>query len=126
MYWYILYSSIFMSVVICFLMIRRPPRSTRTDTLCPYTTLFRSVRGGMVWRSQAVVSAAQLVATAGLQPGAGGVLLVVDVLRCGGHRGQRCVGVFANLSRPHSVDAVCLARAGAHGDRKSTRLNSSH
>src|SRR3546814_16139856 len=31
-------------VVFCFffLMIRRPPRSTRTDTLCPYTTLFRS------------------------------------------------------------------------------------
>src|SRR3546814_11582089 len=26
----------------CFLMIRRPPRSTRTDTLFPYTTLFRS------------------------------------------------------------------------------------
>src|SRR3546814_17779668 len=26
-----------------FLMIRRPPRSTRTDTLFPYTTLFRSV-----------------------------------------------------------------------------------
>src|SRR3546814_3609580 len=25
-------------------MIRRPPRSTRTDTLCPYTTLFRSRR----------------------------------------------------------------------------------
>src|SRR3546814_18193322 len=25
-----------------FVMIRRPPRSTRTDTLCPYTTLFRS------------------------------------------------------------------------------------
>src|SRR3546814_7563122 len=28
-----------------FLMIRRPPRSTRTDTLFPYTTLFRSVAG---------------------------------------------------------------------------------
>src|SRR3546814_10659798 len=26
-------------------MIRRPPRSTRTDTLFPYTTLFRSMRG---------------------------------------------------------------------------------
>src|SRR3546814_4886629 len=26
-------------------MIRRPPRSTRTDTLFPYTTLFRSVPG---------------------------------------------------------------------------------
>src|SRR3546814_12928688 len=35
-------------VVVCFvfffLMIRRPPRSTRTDTLFPYTTLFRSGR----------------------------------------------------------------------------------
>src|SRR3546814_9140914 len=29
---------------IFFLMIRRPPRSTRTDTLFPYTTLFRSIR----------------------------------------------------------------------------------
>src|SRR3546814_466604 len=28
-----------------FLMIRRPPRSTRTDTLFPYTTLFRSILG---------------------------------------------------------------------------------
>src|SRR3546814_8169416 len=28
-----------------FLMIRRPPRSTRTDTLFPYTTLFRSEQG---------------------------------------------------------------------------------
>src|SRR3546814_13783525 len=27
-----------------FLMIRRPPRTTRTDTLCPYTTLVRSLR----------------------------------------------------------------------------------
>src|SRR3546814_15157232 len=30
--------------VFFFLMIRRPPRSTRTDTLFPYTTLFRSPR----------------------------------------------------------------------------------
>src|SRR3546814_866817 len=28
-------------------MIRRPPRSTRTDTLFPYTTLFRSARQGL-------------------------------------------------------------------------------
>src|SRR3546814_16322268 len=28
-------------------MIRRPPRSTRTDTLFPYTTLFRSVRAAV-------------------------------------------------------------------------------
>src|SRR3546814_17460573 len=31
------------SIYLFFLMIRRPPRSTRTDTLFPYTTLFRSV-----------------------------------------------------------------------------------
>src|SRR3546814_19782354 len=36
---FLLYVSIF------FLMIRRPPRSTRTDTLFPYTTLFRSRTG---------------------------------------------------------------------------------
>src|SRR3546814_21011122 len=30
------------------LMIRRPPRSTRTDTLCPYTTLFRSIRAAQI------------------------------------------------------------------------------
>src|SRR3546814_10095815 len=29
-------------------MLRRPPRSTRTDTLFPYTTLFRSALGGVV------------------------------------------------------------------------------
>src|SRR3546814_4878941 len=32
-----------------FLMIRRPPRSTRTDTLFPYTTLFRSLRQPVSW-----------------------------------------------------------------------------
>src|SRR3546814_13004292 len=32
-----------MRITFFFLMIRRPPRSTRTDTLFPYTTLFRSV-----------------------------------------------------------------------------------
>src|SRR3546814_8280536 len=31
------------SICFFFLMIRPPPRSTRTDTLFPYTTLFRSV-----------------------------------------------------------------------------------
>src|SRR3546814_11519056 len=38
-------------VVVVFLMIRRPPRSTRTDTLFPYTTLFRSKenRGRKGW-----------------------------------------------------------------------------
>src|SRR3546814_20838087 len=42
LYLYCLEFVIVISVVLFFLMIRRPPRSTRTDTLFPYTTLFRS------------------------------------------------------------------------------------
>src|SRR3546814_11926378 len=38
-----MYSFIVILFLFFFLMIRRPPRSTRTDTLFPYTTLFRSV-----------------------------------------------------------------------------------
>src|SRR3546814_15326779 len=42
-------------------MIRRPPRSTRTDTLFPYTTLFRSLigrtKGGMNTKLHAVTGA---------------------------------------------------------------------
>src|SRR3546814_13511111 len=36
-------------LVFFFLMLRRPPRSTRTDTLFPYTTLFRSKAQYQVW-----------------------------------------------------------------------------
>src|SRR3546814_5043245 len=43
-------------------MLRRPPRSTRTDTLFPYPTLFRSLRRG---------EARQVVRAAGLGAGAG-------------------------------------------------------
>src|SRR3546814_6007394 len=45
-------------------MIRRPPRSTRTDTLFPYTTLFRSVTG-----QDAAVAPVQLRRCAALPPG---------------------------------------------------------
>src|SRR3546814_15662644 len=34
----------YLFLVLFFLMLRRPPRSTRTDTLFPYTTLFRSTQ----------------------------------------------------------------------------------
>src|SRR3546814_14416139 len=54
--------------VFFFVMIRRPPRSTRTDTLFPYTTLFRSPRQGQAAsvrppverKSAAMSSSAQL------------------------------------------------------------------
>src|SRR3546814_18708192 len=40
-------------------MIRRPPRSTRTDTLFPYTTLFRSQRGNELLRDQCIALTVQ-------------------------------------------------------------------
>src|SRR3546814_17112550 len=42
-----MFLAIFVDFVFFFLMIRRPPRSTRTDTLFPYTTLFRSHHPGL-------------------------------------------------------------------------------
>src|SRR3546814_19378611 len=49
-------------------MIRRPPRSTRTDTLFPYTTLFRSWRGdgGMMVEIPHVLDTAGLARVRGL------------------------------------------------------------
>src|SRR3546814_19462216 len=46
--YHLLVNRVVLVIVIClfFLMIRRPPRSTRTDTLFPYTTLFRSDLAG--------------------------------------------------------------------------------
>src|SRR3546814_17709222 len=38
-----MFSVVLVHIFLFLLMIRRPPRSTRTDTLFPYTTLFRSV-----------------------------------------------------------------------------------
>src|SRR3546814_13401760 len=56
-------------------MIRRPPRSTRTDTLFPYTTLFRSRvdRKGLVerlcaWRHRQRVARAEDAAGRGVEP----------------------------------------------------------
>src|SRR3546814_13328875 len=49
-----------------FLMIRRPPRSTRTDTLFPYTTLFRSKRASA---ARAVASDCAMRARATLRLG---------------------------------------------------------
>src|SRR3546814_18489790 len=64
-------------------MIRRPPRSTRTDTLFPYTTLFRSLKG---WRVGQAVSSLVVAALtwAGLAllgvPAAGGLGLIAGLL----------------------------------------------
>src|SRR3546814_17388706 len=43
-YFFVVASLVCGFLILFFLMIRRPPRSTRTDTLFPYTTLFRSYK----------------------------------------------------------------------------------
>src|SRR3546814_13223465 len=48
------------SSIVFLLMIRRPPRSTRTDTLFPYTTLFRSQAQQDLKQSQIDANQAQL------------------------------------------------------------------
>src|SRR3546814_10225002 len=105
-------------------MIRRPPRSTRTDTLFPYTTLFRSLvlqRAPQPLDKDVVEKAAAPIhrdAHAGLlqalRPGPGGELAAR-------------VGVedfWATIALDRLVQRLD-AEPGVH-DRKSTRLNSSH
>src|SRR3546814_13755195 len=56
LYVLLFYSLIVVVVTVFFLMIRRHPRSTRTDTLCPYTTLFRSGSGKLSWHQPNVLN----------------------------------------------------------------------
>src|SRR3546814_6302582 len=53
--------------LIFFLRIRRPPRSTRTDTLFPYTTLFRSMASSRVIRAAGIGNSS--IVMPGLVPG---------------------------------------------------------
>src|SRR3546814_16042113 len=101
-------------------MIRRPPRSTRTDTLFPYTTLFRSdlflqmigkAAGELEYRLGGGVVADQLgrAFPANLDPGE-------QIGLCPRHAKQAL-----------RLEAAVLAENfGIGEDRKSTRLNSSH
>src|SRR3546814_14724157 len=93
------YSLRSLSRLFFFLMIRRPPRSTRTDTLFPYTTLFRSADADIV---------ADTVESRLLQ-------LRPDVVE---HRADDPVGQARREEHRHEP--------AERGDRKSTRLNSSH
>src|SRR3546814_15108499 len=86
-----------------FLMIRRPPRSTRTDTLFPYTTLFRSGQ-----RQRARAGAQQFEVGADLYAAAQG--------------DEQALAAVA----PAHVDAGGRGFQPRPADRKSTRLNSSH
>src|SRR3546814_7590594 len=116
-----------------FLIIRRPPRSTRTDTLFPYTTLFRSVRP---WLAAADAVVAPLLLARGVQ---NKLLEAMAMARPVVASAAAATGIDAEPGEHLLVadgtdkmaDAVCALfddRPGAvaMGDRKSTRLNSSH
>src|SRR3546814_12634726 len=107
-------------------MIRRPPRSTRTDTLFPYTTLFRSLAGdALVEHEIMVISAAgddlRIAAVADAvadDPPAGEVEHAArDRLQLA-RRDQRIVHRRVTLRR----DGQLVIEDAARGDRKSVVL----
>src|SRR3546814_12892149 len=83
-------------------MVRRPPRSTRTDTLLPYTTLFRS---------PAVPGAAQRVVGRGRETGVGQGVGKVGADRRG--LGDNHAAVFDRRHLAHRVDREVPGRLHA-------------
>src|SRR3546814_16590135 len=103
-------------------MIRRPPRSTRTDTLFPYTTLFRSGRG-LAQRRFApavdeLVDLGEEFDLADATPAALKVESRAEPLSLG------IMVADPPTDRPQLSDRAEIEAAAP--DRKSTRLNSSH
>src|SRR3546814_4682788 len=116
-----------------FLMIRRPPRSTRTDTLFPYTTLFRSIDQAIAFEKRNADRFAVLY-----QPGL--IYEHLDVMLDNPILADRRVrqALILAVDRQAISDRLFagkqpVAATGVHPldwvhttDRKSTRLNSSH
>src|SRR3546814_20691247 len=74
-------------------MIRRPPRSTRTDTLFPYTPLFRSIKGGGYMLKVPAVDLAEVGAGGGsIATVDSGGLLTVGPRSAGADPGPACYG----------------------------------
>src|SRR3546814_1189117 len=103
-------------------MIRRPPRSTRTDTLFPYTSLFRSRLRELLldFLDLAVLEDLQL-AEEGPHLVGGLVLADQPGAALGGRGGDAGFQLFAAV-----VERLDALRHRIAQDRKSTRLNSSH
>src|SRR3546814_3291619 len=110
-------------------MIRRPPRSTRTDTLFPYTTLFRSAGAG--WRRRGARFYARPRAGSDVAAGVGprdrgGALLSSDGHRpargLGRDRGRRGdAGVRAAVRRRVRARQMGIARDGTAQPRVARR-----
>src|SRR3546814_8301126 len=114
-------------------MIRRPPRSTRTDTLFPYTTLFRSSPNRH--RRAEVAARPQLTEkenTMSMNLGSGGdnePEVMIDVNTTPLIDVMLVLLVMLIITIPIQTHAVKMDMPQATpptADRKSTRLNSSH
>src|SRR3546814_18340611 len=100
-------------------MIRRPPISTRTDTLVPYTTLCRSRREDKTSCAETRGRGTDARIAVG-SAGGGGFLLPRGVVRLERAGGDRVEGRGGGAARGMGGER------GERSDRKSTRLNSSH
>src|SRR3546814_14799716 len=112
-------------------MIRRPPRSTRIDTLFPYTTVFRSSKHADLEAAIKSAAGMERFVLRGGGADAGAVERLADGK--GGARGHSSepsfgVGREASSDEPlHIMNGHAVAAPVPNGrDRKSTRLNSSH
>src|SRR3546814_6380563 len=93
-----------------FLMIRRPPRSTRTDTLFPYTTLFRSK--GLERREHA---GARRVAER--MPGVVGRMIDIRKAPAGTARSEEHTSELQSLMRI-SYAVFCLKKKKTHQEQR--------
>src|SRR3546814_16121823 len=110
-------------------MIRRPPRSTRTDTLFPYTTLFRSLFYN--WVRHPIYSGFLLAFWATPDMSYGHLLFAagftVYILIGIAHEERDLTAVFGEEYHAYAQKVGMLVPGvGKRRDRKSTRLNSSH
>src|SRR3546814_10750089 len=107
-------------------MIRRPPRSTRTDTFFPYTTLFRSIPEDWIYAVMRVESGGRIGAVS--SAGAMGLMQLMPGTwarqRARFSLGSDPFDPRDNIIAGTSYLREMYDRYGA--DRKSTRLNSSH
>src|SRR3546814_8288126 len=123
-----------------FLMIRRPPRSTRTDTLFPYTTLFRSLAVAEIMRRAGVpAGVVNVVNSSDPGPLCSGILHDPRVRKLS-FTGSTEVGRILLRQAADQVISSSMELGGnapflvlddadideALEDRESTRLNSSH
>src|SRR3546814_16173595 len=100
-------------------MKRRPPRVTRTDTLFPYTTLFRSHRIDAYYQPIVRLDTREIVGLEAL---------------CRMRIGDRVVAAAdfqeatndVHVAMAMTARMMALVAADVRADRKSTRLNSSH